>query len=818
MDIHTLAVVLGLANLVQAAVLVLLYRSHSSKPGLGCWAAGSCAFAAGFVCNYLRDQAILGPVMIIANNFFFVSGLILLYRGVVRFFGQQVKPRAAYAVCFAFMLTVVYFTLVAPNLQIRRILFSLAVAGFSLLVASALQSFRFYRYRAIDLLLTAFLLNGLFFAWRGTQLIAAVSANGMFAASILEVATYLVALVVSVLWTLGFIMLVSQRALAESSEAREHFELIFNASPNAVLITSLHEGRLVSSNDAFTELTGYTREELLGRTTLDIDIWRDGQVRSSIVEQLNTTGHCKNIELVFNHKDGHQIDGLFSATIISLQGIPHILSVTQDISERKKLEAALQQREAHYRLLTEDVSDVVWKMDSSYHFTYISPADERLRGFRNDEVVGHHVFELMTAEGIEAIKQGGLRRKEAEKCGEQLDQLVFEVQQRCKDGSLVWTEIISVAERDAHGRISGFHGVTRNINQRKLTEMALATLNSQLEALTSTDSLTGLANRRHFDEMLAREYARHIRSGAELSLIMLDIDCFKAFNDTYGHLAGDACLQEISRVLQECASRAADMVARYGGEEFVCILPETDAAGAEVIAERIRLGISSRAIPHQASPVSSCVTASLGVVTAHCSAEGTELELLKQADALLYQAKAQGRNRLVCASLLLPQAEVRMRQVQPLLKLSWKSAFCCGHPAIDTQHMVLVAMANDLLNRMLAGASKAEVTPVITALFDEVGRHFSDEERHLASIGYAGLTEHTREHARLLQQCRELARQFEEDRLVLGELFAFLAHEVVMRHMLDADRAFFPCIQQAQAELAGTVDEVLTYEKESGLP
>lgn len=670
MDIHTLAAVLGLVTLAQAAVLVLLYRSHATMPGLGYWAAGNCAFAVGFVCNHLRDMALFGSVMVIANNFFFISGLILLYYGIERFFGQPAHRTAVSAVFFLFMLTVVYFTLVAPDLQVRRILFALAVAGFSLLIVSALRTFRSYRYRAVDLLLAAYALNGLFFAWRAAQLIAEASTSGMFAASILEVTTYLVVVLVSILSTPGFIMLVSQRALAESSEAREHFELIFNASPNAVLITSLDEGRLVSINDAFTDLTGYTREELVGRTTLDLAIWQDNQVRSRIVEQLITTGNCKNIELVFNHKDGHQIDGLFSATIISLHGSPHILSVTQDISERKQAEAAM------------------------------------------------------------------------------------------------------------------------------------AELNTKLEAMSSTDSLTGLANRRHFDDMFAREYARHVRSGSELALIMVDIDCFKPFNDTYGHLAGDACLREISQVLLNSTNRAADLVARYGGEEFVCILPETDAAGAVVIAERIRQGIYARAIPHKSSTVCAYVTASLGVITARCTAERQEHELLEQADALLYQAKEQGRNRLVWATMDGGAASVPSKEAVSLVSLIWKPSFCCGNQVIDTQHRTLVAMTNNLLNRLLMQASKHESGPAIAALLEEVARHFHDEEQCLARIGYAGLPEHAAEHGALLAKGHELARLFEEDGLAIGDLFEFLAHEVVMRHMLESDRAFFPYLQEARPEAA----------------
>lgn len=801
MDIRTLAVVLGLANLVQAVVLVLLYRSHSSRPGLGCWAAGACAFATGFVCNYLRDMTVLGPAMIIANNVFFISGFVLLYRGIVRFFGQQERLRLVGAACLLIMLVIVYYTFVIPDLSARRVTMSLTIAGFSLLIAAALRASRSL-YRAMDLLLVAFLANGLFFIFRAGQSISVVPNSTMFEASTLQVATYVVPLITTMLWTLGFVMLVSQRAQSESAEAREHFELIFNASPNAVLITSLHTGRFVSINDAFTRLTGYSREELQGRTTLESNIWHDSQVRSHIVEQLVTTGQCDSVELSFRHKDGHLIDGLFSSTIIKLQGEPHILSVTQDISERKKLEAELQQREAHYRMLTEDVSDVVWKMDNSFHFTYISPADERLRGFRNDEVVGHHVFELMTDKGIEAIKHGSMRRKEAEERGEEIDQLVFEVQQRCKDGSLVWTEIISIAERDANGIISGYHGVTRNINERKLAEMALAELNCRLEAMSSTDGLTGIANRRHFDEELVREYARHVRSGAELGLIMLDIDHFKAFNDTYGHVAGDECLQEIANIMVGCANRAADLVARYGGEEFVCILPETDLVGAVAIAEKIRQAIIARAIPHKASGVAAHITASLGVASMYCTADSSGRELLKQADDLLYLAKAHGRNQLESMlSTSEGRAGLLRHQKELFVQLAWRSAFCCGNQLIDTQHKTLFTAANLLMNAVLGGCSKEQIRPVIGNLLEETVRHFRDEEQYLDTIDFPGLTSHAAEHALLLEKGRQLVKMFEEDQLAIGDLFSFLTYEVVMQHMLDADRAFFPYVQEARQQL-----------------
>ena len=143
--------------------------------------------------------------------------------------------------------------------------------------------------------------------------------------------------------------------------------------------------------------------------------------------------------------------------------------------------------------------------------------------------------------------------------------------------------------------------------------------------------------------MLAHEYNSHVRSGAKLSLILLDIDHFKAFNDNYGHLDGDKCLHQVAQVIAHCVNRPADLVARYGGEEFACLLPETDRQGAIIVAKKIHQELLSSAIPHKGSSVADYVTASLGVATMKCIADKSTEELVAQVDELLYRAKSSGR-------------------------------------------------------------------------------------------------------------------------------------------------------------------------------
>jgi len=167
-----------------------------------------------------------------------------------------------------------------------------------------------------------------------------------------------------------------------------------------------------------------------------------------------------------------------------------------------------------------------------------------------------------------------------------------------------------------------------------------------LGKLSATDGLTGIANRRWFDEQLEREWRRARREHAPLSLLLMDIDFFKAYNDHYGHLAGDDCLLQIALMPNQCTKRPADLVARYGGEEFVCLLPDTDAEGALWVANLLQGEVSRLSIPHAYSSVADHVTLSIGVATMVPVVGQLPFDLIRRADELLYAAKQNGRNQV----------------------------------------------------------------------------------------------------------------------------------------------------------------------------
>lgn len=185
--------------------------------------------------------------------------------------------------------------------------------------------------------------------------------------------------------------------------------------------------------------------------------------------------------------------------------------------------------------------------------------------------------------------------------------------------------------------------------RRKLFELTneLAASNRRLEQLSQSDGLTGVANRRYFDSFIAQHIALAARQKTNLSLALCDVDCFKAYNDHYGHLAGDECLRKVAQILQRCCSRSTDLVARYGGEEFALVLPDTHRTGAAQFIRTIRQALAEAAIEHAHSSVSPFVTLSIGITAFTPGKDHRPEDMIQRADEALYRAKETGRNRYV---------------------------------------------------------------------------------------------------------------------------------------------------------------------------
>lgn len=330
---------------------------------------------------------------------------------------------------------------------------------------------------------------------------------------------------------------------------------------------------------------------------------------------------------------------LFVLVLTSLIAIIGFFLVRQLI-RGQRLVSALAAKEADFRLLAEKSSDMVTRIGLDERMQYVSPSSDRIVGWKAEQLTGTPALAGVNAEDLPKVRDvvAALKRGDMTEA-----RLVYRTRHR--DAKEVWIESTMQVTRNLDtGKIDGVVAISRDVTQQKNAEAKLA-------ALAILDGLTGLANRRRFDERLQEEWARACREGTSLSLLMVDVDHFKKFNDQYGHQAGDACLQTLAQVLATEARRPADLAVRYGGEEFAMLLPNTDAAGCKLVGEKIRRGLQQLSIPHALNIPSQRVTVSLGgtAIRLHADRTTESSSLVQMADRALYAAKEGGRDRLIMA-------------------------------------------------------------------------------------------------------------------------------------------------------------------------
>ena len=525
LDPQTLIVMLALALLTQVIALLVQYKIGSrTYQGVGWWLMGISLMAVGVLFMPLvRVESLLFLAM--TANPLMVLGTIFLFIAIMRFFDKKESRWMIGSLYTVFILFYYYYIFFNDDISSRAITINGALA-----IVSYLSAFKLFTIKdrfvtsAAKFTATIFLIYGGFLTTRFFWTISAPPIETYLDDTFFLNAGFIVPTVISTLLTFGFILMANQRLNTKTLLDKEKMHLIFNTSPDAAQISRVSDGLLIDVNEGFTELFGYTREQVLGISTMKINFWHHTRDRQAFLDQLKDQGRCENMEFIFQRKDGSEFFGMVSARIIEIQEIPHIVSVIRDITERKQAE--------------EDIKELVQQLE---------------------------------------------------------------------------------------------------------IEKNTAQLNS------ITDSMTGLANRRYFDIRLKTEFYRLKRSGETLSLIMFDVDQFKNFNDTYGHVAGDDCLIRIGKMLKEVVLRAPDIVARYGGEEFAVILPETESPGAKALAEKIRKGVEDLGVPHGASDVGDCVTVSLGVVSVSTTDMVSPEQVVAWADEALYLAKKNGRNRIEVA-------------------------------------------------------------------------------------------------------------------------------------------------------------------------
>jgi diguanylate cyclase (GGDEF)-like protein/PAS domain S-box-containing protein len=317
----------------------------------------------------------------------------------------------------------------------------------------------------------------------------------------------------------------------------------------------------------------------------------------------------------------------------------------RDLSENlERANSAVAATEARLRAILHTIPDLVWTKDLNGVYIDCNPEFERFFGAPEAAIQGKTDYDFVDAQLADSFRENDATALAAD--GPSMNE---EVIKYASDGHSCILETIKTPMRDAAGRVIGVLGIARNITARRdvedqlrLAVAKLEQLKNEFQELSRTDSLTGLANRRAFDEAMKTEFLRFARFGAPAALLMIDIDRFKRVNDAYGHEAGDRALVAVARTLKEVA-RATDLAARFGGEEFVVLLAGTTATGATYIAQRIRRAIGQIEFAQPPMPIR--LTVSIGVTTFNATDRDAS-EVVCRADHAMYRAKALGRNRV----------------------------------------------------------------------------------------------------------------------------------------------------------------------------
>ncbi len=462
--------------------------------------------------------------------------------------------------------------------------------------------------------------------------------------------------------------------------------------------------------------------------------------------------------------------------------------------ERKKAEQELVESEMKFKSFTEQALVGAYLLQDGV-FKYVNPRFAEMFGYTVEECLKDMPFEnLVFTEDLPNVQEQIRKRITGE-----TEFIHYTFRGRKKDGKIFDIEIygsLSIYK----GRIAAA-GTLLDVTKSKRADRLIEELIRRLEvekdhALKSAriDGLTGIMNRRYFDDSLRREFFQLRRNSMPLSLILMDIDYFKKYNDRYGHIAGDECLRTVAVALQNVVKRPSDVLARYGGEEFVAILPDTLEDGAKRVGEQLRKAIEGLAIPHDCSGTAPYVTISLGVTTVWPSRKDSPEQLLEMADGALYRAKKKGRNRLEIASDEVKLKTGVTKNGKGFIQLVWEKKNECGIATIDQQHQRLFDTSNKVLSALIEGCAREESLSLIARLLDETVEHFHDEEEMLFSKSYPLAEDHRKKHKELIRKAEEFVGKYHRNELKIDELFNFLAFDVVSEHMYVEDAKYYPYV------------------------
>ncbi|HPF07341.1 MAG TPA: histidine kinase dimerization/phosphoacceptor domain -containing protein [Spirochaetota bacterium] len=355
-DLRTVAILTGITYSLLTICLILQFILNKTYRGLGWWAGGCLMLASGSVLLLFRDIKAVENISIFFANMNFLIGFILLYAGTMRFINRKEDWKIIITVFSIFLLLTWHVIFIRRDDNLRVVILYSASLIFIFLIAFNLFFNRIASIKiSANFTAAAFLIFGSFFLFRVMTALTSGYIEPIFEPGIMSLGAFLFSIIAGILWTFGFVIMVNQRLNREIQNEKESFEHIFYSSPDATVISRYDDRIIVNVNEGFTSLFGFTADEAIGKTSIELNIWSSLDDRTNITGKLDLRGFCRDYEAVMNNKNGKKINVIISAKKIRLLGVPHILIITHDITERKQSEEKIKTLLAEKELILKEV-------------------------------------------------------------------------------------------------------------------------------------------------------------------------------------------------------------------------------------------------------------------------------------------------------------------------------------------------------------------------------------------------------------------------------------------------------------------------------
>ena len=654
MNIDNYSFLIGILISIFMQYIAFLYNAKNYKKQrfLSIWLLGTALIILGYLFGFLTKYPQIEIYAIMLCNLFMITGSIFYYFSLKKFFNPDYKGKDLNLIFIIPSVLIIYLSVFSLNTILRMTSFSIFTIGLSILILRLLYKNRKPEiYRSTSFLINTYLFNIFFWVFRFVfiQFFPPTNPNYYF---FIVTITNITALTPSILGGVGIIMLLNQKLTSMIEKENIKFFTIFEASPDPILVTEFKDGRIIQANKKFLSFTGYDKGEIIGKTSSEINFWSNELSRDKFIKQFKKTSHLDDFQDYFYTKDMKLFLGSVSSSKMILDSQEYLVCVIRDITEIKKAETKILESEQKYKAIA--LSSASWEAWYDEHGWLIWTNDmvEEITEYKVDETfeINDIMKHIIVRDGDDDLTKKFVSRLSKEQSGKK------EFKINHKTSGIRWVLVSWRPVYDSKNIFKGIRTSIIDITRQKKSELASADLASQLrkekeiaEKNSLTDPLTGLANRRYLEDRINYEFSRMKRFSLDLSIIMMDVDFFKQYNDSFGHIEGDECLKLIANHLAKSVQRGTDLVARYGGEEFVILLPDTSNQAAMKIANKIKDEISSLEILHPSSDVADVVTLSMGVATFNGSTKASTNDLIKEADKALYHAKKSGRNLVISA-------------------------------------------------------------------------------------------------------------------------------------------------------------------------